>query len=513
MNKITLPIEKHPEIRTYMGDVGVFSIMEPEIKNSSDFIISDITVKNSEIELKKPTIKFETNRINVMAKEQEYLLTSNPHIQTKWAKVNWTDYVGNGDFELEFGVVFLKKLDLIKQMTLFVTSNYYLELYSNGAVNLYENGKKILNGFINNNFAGNKIFFKICYSNQILRLFYKNEKNKYVELSEKSCVREDLNLSMEFIPAFHPMHNILYNNYIQLVMDTSGDSINSLNYCNGIGLFKVFDNVLKIFEVDHKLVKQQYGSYVNFIKSILSSGLYLWLGVDEYYIPERPAYRKHHFVHPNLAHAFDDEKKHIEILGYNFTLNSNAVSFDDIEKSCCSEYVKHAYYNDLIIFRKNERCYPEPLNIKFIIKTLEEYKYGCDTGFLYGNVEGYHLLNNPIYGLDIYKAILENDSLLENFIHDRRYAYILLEHKNIMLKRITYFCDNGILKDDKCKEIYDKYSILYTMGQVLCNLIVKNRIRANENTAIKARNLLKEMLEIEKIAIDQLLNVLKAVKL
>ncbi len=290
-------------------------------------------------------------------------------------------------------------------------------------------------------------------------------------------------------------------------------TINGFDYCNGIGLFKVFDNVLKVFEIDHSCIQHQHGSYVNLIKSILSSGLYLWLPLDEYYVPGRPAYKKYHFVHANLAYAYDAEEKQIGVLGYNTVINSNFVSFEDVEKACCSEHVKYECYNDLVIFRKNARCYPEPINIKFIIRALEEYKNGDDTGFSYGNVEGYHPLKNPIYGLNIYKTILENNALMEDFICDRIPAYILSEHKSIMLKRIEYFCDNGILKDEQCIEIREGYSTLYSMGRVLCGLILKHKIRENENTVAKARKILKKMLEVETLVLDQLLNVLKKVKL
>ena len=158
-----------------------------------------------------------------------------------------------------------------------------------------------------------------------------------------------------------------------------------------------------------------------------------------------------------------------------------------------------------MIHRKNYRCYPEYFNLKTVIRTLKEYRDGTDTYAHYGNLERHNVKEGRVYGLNIYDEILKKEDVFQSFMHDRRCSYIMTEHKMIMLKRLSYFYDTGILKKKDYTIHKENYENLYRLSERMCLLILKNKIKNREENYEKVREYLKKMKTEETIILDALI--------
>lgn len=218
---------------------------------------------------------------------------------------------------------------------------------------------------------------------------------------------------------------------------------------------------------------------------------------DEYYVANRYAYGNYHYVRGNVVHVLDAEKQTINMLIYKGTLEDAVVAYREAEKALISDDIKKLYYNDFMIHRKNYRCYPEHFNLKTVIRTLKEYRDGIDTYAHYGNVDRHNVKEGRIYGLKIYDEILNKEDVFQKFMRDRRCSYIMAEHKRIMLKRLAYLNDNGILKNEEYVIHKDDYEEISRLAEQVCLLVVKNRIKSSEQISNKVWDILKEVKEKE----------------
>ncbi|MGN6713915.1 hypothetical protein [Anaerocolumna jejuensis] len=162
--------------------------------------------------------------------------------------------------------------------------------------------------------------------------------------------------------------NWFYSNYIQLTYKPNDASY--FDFYNTYFLHWEF------FERQHILSETLSINSISknlFIKNAIKLGNYIYACVDEYYIPNREAYHKHHYIHDIMVYGYSDKGNYYNIIGYN---------------------EKREYKKSLVNMEEFEKSNPEWINL---LKIKSNNKYFCDLKLIKELVNDY-LFPNKIGG-------------------------------------------------------------------------------------------------------------------
>lgn len=286
MDKVSLPINTRPDIRIFMGEVAIFSILD--FKDfAEDIFFSNPTLTADGVPYHSDQVNIEQQGVEINGTDNGFIISSKQHLEKKYANFYWiTSHISEGT--LEFTAQFKQRLDVFKQITVKMKNGYSIELYSDGQVRIYIDNKYFDDYFIESNLVDLAAKFRFEFCETRLRILYSVSKDfsKQKELCNVAADFSADDFSIWLTPACHPMYNILYNNYIQLAMPANAAGP---NYCHGIGSHKIFNNVLSSFQINYEYLKN-YPSCLDFLKENLKRGNYLSIPMDEYYVPNRNAY-------------------------------------------------------------------------------------------------------------------------------------------------------------------------------------------------------------------------------
>lgn len=186
---------------------------------------------------------------------------------------------------------------------------------------------------------------------------------------------------------------------------------------------------------------------VDFVVDSIDRGYYVYLNVDEYFIPDRGCYHKQHFSHDTLVHGYDLESRTFKILGFNKigSYESTDVSFKEFSQSYHSLDKIENHCHQIYLYQYNQDGKYD-FNAKLVKETLEDYLYSRNTS------ERFSMLAEPwdrAYGMESYDCLQKYfQDLLANKIHtDIRHLHILWEHKSCMRLRTEYMYENGFIEN------------------------------------------------------------------
>lgn len=230
-----------------------------------------------------------------------------------------------------------------------------------------------------------------------------------------------------------------------------------------------------------KLKTSTSHQFTNSIKEHISNGHYLYLFVNENFIPHRSSYGKKNFIHDLCVYGFSDERQSFLISAYN---DKQKYSYEEISYQNLYLAFKKFHFpfrqidkakwkNKAIIFKINN-------NYNFVKNDLkrakkEIYRY-CVTG-RYGS------------GIKIYDYILKQLEQVQNrgINIDMHYFRILQEHINALSKLeysdVNYHNNALIAQDLSFKAL--KYTL--KKDDALLIIIKKDllKLRQNEIIALK----------------------------
>ena len=169
---------------------------------------------------------------------------------------------------------------------------------------------------------------------------------------------------------------------------------------------------------------------ISFLKRMLDDGYAVRAVVDEFYIERRSAYRRYHFIHHVMIVGYQEEKAIFYVIGYT------------------------------------DRGRYEMTTV-----SMEGFLKGLDLG-------GKHTLG---------------------FFRDSGFPYqaqrkIMLEHKELMLKRLPYLLEGNLL----CDELVEEYRPIAQGAAVLCNRVLKYKLTGDEKERIRAHELFMTVNEKER---------------
>ncbi len=304
-----------------------------------------------------------------------------------------------------------------------------------------------------------------------------------------------------------------YSQFIQLSCPTS---FSNPGWLLGFVSPNIWDNAIPFFTQPMHLNKQTVVenkiSITDYVISNIKMGYYVYVGVDDYYIPFRSAYKKYGQPHDLFIFGYDSEDKTFDVAGFNSNsvYSYSKLSFEDFEKafhlsSPTGSRIDPEIFNFIWSFKVNEEveCF---FDLKLFTEMLKDYVYSTDTtekfrmckipkeGYAYG-METYHYLKQYFYLL-----------LEDKLYFDIRSIHLFWEHKKCMNLRIKYLYEKGYI--DKSITDFNNYSEIEKKLLIARTLMQKYRIKKDNQLLNNIISILDEAETKERALLLQLLELL-----
>lgn len=305
-----------------------------------------------------------------------------------------------------------------------------------------------------------------------------------------------------YLPWFH-------SNYIQLHFNQKFKDHRFSDYFNFY--YYPFTEVnipnLQTLKIDRSILTGHNRLDIDFLTQFIDQGYYVCTYVDEYYIPNRLAYRTYHFKHEIFVYGYDRAEQVFHVLGFDRerVFQATTVSFEDfMEGHVNGYYPEHWWTNFIFPTRlKDEAAYP--FNLQLVTGLLEDYLTSRSSDIRLAM--HYKLSSDSVFGLACYDWIDKCLEMMENgtFFIDYRVPSVLWEHKYCMRLRLEYMHRLGIVDRELCQQ----YAKVESDALRARNLMLKAFVLNELSIISKVRQLVKSVHEQEVDLLFPLLHDLK----
>jgi len=311
-----------------------------------------------------------------------------------------------------------------------------------------------------------------------------------------------------------------YSNYIQLLglkEYTKLDYFHDVYIADSVFLSQQHNLVMNKMSVDNLTAFDI--SIVDFIKHGIRGECYVYLFVDEFYIPTKNSFRKKHTFSDALIYGFNEANDEFYIYGYNqdtMQFQSMTVLSEILFRSLQSfknMYVSQNAPGDrrsTIYLLKPSLAKEHIFETIFVREQLEDYLYSRNTS------ERYRLFHPPIptdsfvFGMDIYSMLEENLQSVESDLMKFKIVpfHVLHNHKENMKDRFI-FVEKYYKQHFHGKKDYEE---VVDMSLSLKNLLFKFSIKPKETMLQRSNEYLKKIRKLEHQILSQFLSFLKGLE-
>lgn len=258
--------------------------------------------------------------------------------------------------------------------------------------------------------------------------------------------------------------------------------------------------------ISQKTIRTMSLKLSDVIINYIDNKQYVLAIVDDFFIPERRAYKSFHNRHDILIFGYDTKNKQYDAMSYNNKgeYTHIKVSFQDLEKAF--------YALDI-----NDNCI-----IPYKLKSDIDYNFNPNRtkslliDFLYSNNTSEKLkelivsqyLPDHVFGINTYSHLINDLKLIKEgkIKNDIRSLHFLLEHKNRMLSLINFMGENGYLKSSDI--LLKDYKSIANKALVAKNLQIKYGLTDNSDDINEIINLLTLITQEEANVIENILDSL-----
>lgn len=284
--------------------------------------------------------------------------------------------------------------------------------------------------------------------------------------------------------------------------------------------------VMHVVNLAYHLLKQHKENIIDFVVEKINLGYNLIMFVDEYYLPNKWAYRNTHFVHSSMIYGYDNEKKQFMAIGFDQNMIFQKIVFDYANFEEAYESGKIHYKDSapwcelsaISLIRPNNFDEEYPYSNEIFLKELKDYLFSKgDTRRLYSFM---YKDNNAVFGIGVYDAAIQN---LENLFKgkatiDYRAMHFIWEHKKGIYARIAYAISRNHLTGEITRLHKEYLKVVDLSNNIrLKSLELENSgigadgLSANLEMLIK--NILQLVKELKNADYDILLRIYKQLEL
>ncbi|PQP85040.1 hypothetical protein C0Q44_11245 [Paenibacillus sp. PCH8] len=308
-----------------------------------------------------------------------------------------------------------------------------------------------------------------------------------------------------------------YSNFISIGINTCDDT---LYFTDHFTFFEYGEGLsscpwLEVYKPSHKTIYYQYSSNIKeTLTSYLNQNKYVWLYLDQFYIPQSNNYHKMHKEHSVLVYGYDDATNifHIADNLDNGKFIKTVISYQQLIQAWESDICEH-FRRLFRVITSIEGEYQ--LDTTHLKNQLEGYlSSSCITQGIYWDqtpVDGPHTyvqnIQYWIFGHEVYsytqqlmKQVKEMSDIKSKRL-DIRIPHLLWEHKKCMVERIKYL--NLDMYD-----FYSEYEKIATNSLTIRNLTAKYNLTQKNSILDEIDTRLSEVVYTEGIALRKMIEML-----
>lgn len=293
-----------------------------------------------------------------------------------------------------------------------------------------------------------------------------------------------------------------YMNYIQLFYNESDLNTVYLDYYMfpRKGVDASYQYCCHFLDTEYISLTQSldyYKSLHDYIKHSINQSYYINISLNEFYIPNRMAFKKKDYHHFNLFYGYSDELQEYYILGYN---ENGQLVTTSIPYAILDEKI---YGDNVVRYKYNVNPCEYKFNIEYVVQSIREYLYSIDSSINFAGILGNR---TGSYGIQIFDKLRFTESGKKLLINDRRISFVLYEHCRLMKDRILYMDRNGFLNGNLMDDLLLKCEQMVHDSEILKNSVIKNRLVHTFEK--KIMDLLEKLYYSEKDFYELLLKIL-----
>ncbi|MCM1568225.1 MAG: hypothetical protein NC081_02110 [Roseburia sp.] len=242
---------------------------------------------------------------------------------------------------------------------------------------------------------------------------------------------------------------------------------------------------------------------MDIIHSRLNDNFYIITELNHYYLPKTTHYLKQQFYHEVMIYGIDKKKGVCFVMGYGdqSVVFTYELGIKELWKALNPAGVM------LVIARVDVNYRDFLMNSEVIKKRLKDYLSG------YNNEKDTMDIFPPQgiekFGLDIFRHLVENNDDLYIFCTDIRLPFVLYEHKKIMLDRVKYLVNNMENLQQIDEKIIKLLKENVKIAEIIKNSTLMNSVCGNKKTTMKKiREYLMLLIKNEEEAYDLLCKAL-----
>jgi hypothetical protein len=248
-------------------------------------------------------------------------------------------------------------------------------------------------------------------------------------------------------------------------------------------------------------------NFIRFLKEAISDGYYVYIHIDEYYIPGTISYQTKRFPHAMLLYGFDDDEGCLSTAGFFKVGSANKYAFSKITYdqlheafvNCTSDY---EYLNFMHLYKLNPQGhngYIPGFDKASLIRSIDEFLGSQRPSSTLLDIPPFAPVTHVAYGLNTYDCLAR---ALDNNLFENRTYYLIWEHKQFMLKRIQYLSEQNYLGHGE--SIYQECKQIETEAEVCLKLLLKYRMSDDARLLQRVKFKLEHMRSLEQSALEHL---------
>lgn len=327
-----------------------------------------------------------------------------------------------------------------------------------------------------------------------------------------------------------------YNHFIQICSQTGDDGKIVLDYAEGMF---VHCDLISHVKIGYEELKE-VADITGYIVENINEDKYVIICMDEYYLSEKPNYRKTHFVHESIIYGYDSVER--KFIGYGFNgeriMDRLVFSYDEVLEAFeagkvnykeTANYAKGQAVQLLSLIQEEVEC---EFDMGLFIKELNDFLLSKgnnqrtailvrldDRIIEYKDGERYESIppDRVKYGLGIYDDVItaiERIAQVGDTSFDYRMCHILAEHKRGLLERLEYIVSKYEVGLDTIALIEEYRQIADTVEGIrlkVFEIMYSEDRSGNDYTQIKIVESIKLVRKNEQELLSRLLEQLKCI--
>jgi hypothetical protein len=254
---------------------------------------------------------------------------------------------------------------------------------------------------------------------------------------------------------------------------------------------------------------------IDFLIYQIKRNQYVYMFIDDFFIPGTRNFRKKRDIHNILIYGFDSTKEVFYVAGmFDDIYQKTTIKFEEFRQAYSSKRENIFFPLNLIYLLSHNIDEKMSIDMGSISQSLECYLNSVDSRKIYRSVstDKYYDTINCFFGLETYDFLIESltNLIFSKIICDMRLINTFWEHKKTMLFRISFFLEKGLVNSSYIEKIYKDYVKIENDCHICRNLMLKYNLIVDStgdyeiNIIYKVINYLKEVKKNEEYILSEL---------